>query len=237
VAFGLPQVEVAVADVSTAKAGVAAAKLDLERTKIHAPFAGTVLAENVELGDVVGPGNVLARLVGTKRFLARVAIPVEHLARLTVATDDEHPGSVAKLTQRLADNTAVERTGHVLRITSELDAGSRTGQVLIAVDQPLDPTDGASPLYVGAFVIASIEGRHLGGAVQIPSEALFDGDRVWTLDEEDKLVAATVAIVFSTSTHVVVNGGIAPDDRIIVSALPRAVPGMKVRTSEAPSDG
>lgn len=231
IALRVPQRELAEASVDAARAALDAAKLDLTRSKLRAPFNATVVSESVELGDVVAPGSVIARLVGTDRFLARVSLPVEDLVHLEVATD-ETPGSAVTLTQRLSRGASVVRSGYVLRIVSELDALSRTAQVLIAVDDPLDPPDGAKPLYVGAFVEADIEGASVTEGVTIPRRAIFDGNRVWTVDAQDQLQVRDLEIAFSRGEEVVIAKGLASGDRVVTSAIPRAVGGMKVRIAD-----
>lgn len=46
-------------DVARAAAALEKAKLDLERTKIHAPIAGIVARRNVQIGQAVAPGAML----------------------------------------------------------------------------------------------------------------------------------------------------------------------------------
>ena len=127
IALRVPQRELAEANVDAARAALEAAKLDLTRSKLRAPFNATVVSESVEIGDIVAPGSVIARLVGTDRFLARISLPVEDLVHIEVAKDDQ-PGSPVTLTQRLSRGAEVVRKGYVIRVVSELDPESRTAQ-------------------------------------------------------------------------------------------------------------
>jgi RND family efflux transporter MFP subunit len=235
IAHRVPQLELAQANVEAAEAAVEASKLDLARAVVRAPFNATVVSESVEVGDVVAPGSVMARLIGTDRFIARVSLTVEQLQFVRVAAGDVQ-GSPVTLTQRLGRGATVVRQGHVLRIVSELDAASRTAQVLIAVESPLDPPAGESPLYVGAFVRADIEGAAVDEGVAIPRQAVFDGNRVWVVNENEQIEMRQVVIAFARDEEVVLAEGMNPGDRVVVTTIPQAIAGMDVRVTES-ADG
>ncbi len=61
-----PQLNAARARLEAAEAGVRRAELDLERTRIRAPFAAQVLDRDVNVGSQVAPGESLGRRVGTE---------------------------------------------------------------------------------------------------------------------------------------------------------------------------
>jgi len=69
---GVTAEEVAVSEVAVqqAEVGLAVAKEALERTEIRAPFAGTVTKVEVEVGETVGPGQVVAVLAVLDRLQA-----------------------------------------------------------------------------------------------------------------------------------------------------------------------
>jgi RND family efflux transporter MFP subunit len=232
IALRVPQLELAEANVETARAALASAKLDVDRTILRAPFNATITTKAVERGDFVAPGSVVARLVGTDRFLARISVPLEDL-QLIVRSGE---ATTAVLTQRLDQHTVIERSATVLRVASELDRDSRTAQVLLGIDDPLDPPEGEQSLLVGAFVTARIEGPELERAVEVARRALVDGNRLWVLDENDRLVRRTVTIAFGGDESVVVTAGVEPGERIVVTSLPQALEGMRVRVATGEED-
>ena len=61
----IPQLEAARARVQSAESSLTKAKLDLERTRIVAPFAGRVLRKLVDLGQVVSTNAQLAEIYAT----------------------------------------------------------------------------------------------------------------------------------------------------------------------------
>ena len=69
-----PQLAAAQAAVKAAAAQLARARLDLERTRITAPYAGRVLEQNVDIGQYVTTGTELARIYATD--YAEVRLPL-----------------------------------------------------------------------------------------------------------------------------------------------------------------
>ena len=49
-------------------------KLELERTRITAPFDGIVYEESIDLGDIVSPGRELARFYASDELEVIVAL-------------------------------------------------------------------------------------------------------------------------------------------------------------------
>ncbi|MBL4684573.1 MAG: HlyD family efflux transporter periplasmic adaptor subunit, partial [Nannocystaceae bacterium] len=204
----------------------------LGKISIRAPFNATVLSESIEVGEIVSPGKVLATLVGTDRFWARLSLPVEDLAFVDFPQGDA-PGSKVTVTQELSSGKTVVRSGSVLRLVGSLDAQSRTAQVIVEIDRPLDPPPGELPLLIGAFVSAEIEGRLLEGARAVPRKAVFDGNRVWVVDQDGALRRRTLTIALADDQRVVATAGVEVDDRVVMTPIRTPTEGMKVRIEEA----
>jgi HlyD family secretion protein len=65
------EIAVAQAGVAEARAAVEAAQVLLAQTEVRAPFSGTVTTVNVEVGNIVGPGQVACVLAELNQFQAR----------------------------------------------------------------------------------------------------------------------------------------------------------------------
>jgi hypothetical protein len=121
----------------------------------------------------------------------------------------------------------------VVRTEGELDPKTRMVHVVARVDDPYRPAEpGAAPLSVGLFVDAEIHGRELAGAVRIPRAALHEGDRVFLADPEDRLRIRSVEVAQRGREEIVIRGGLATGERVILSALSVPVDGMPVRPAE-----
>ncbi len=210
-----PQKVLAIARLEAAKAGLSRARLDLERTRLSAPFNALVVQESVEVGQVLGRGAPVAKLVGTDAFWVEVALPVADLAWLQI------PGSEATVS-----GVGLEKPGRVLRLLGELERGGRMARVLVEVT---DPLVGETPLLLGSYVKVSFAGREAKSVVEVPRVALREGDRVWLVDAEDRLEIRRVKVLRRLATSVLVESGLEGGDRLILSRLASPVPGMALR--------
>jgi len=227
-----PQREAAEVRVDSAKSSLERAKLDLGRTTLRAPFNASIAAESVEVGEIASPGQAVATLVGTDALWVRVSIPMEYLRLIDVPGPTLSEGSSARVIQRLGNRGLVERMGRVIRLVNELDPESRTAQVLVEVEDPLDPPAGELPLLPGAFVEVEFIGHELPEVVALPRVAVFEGRYVWVVDDDQRLRKHTLEIGWGDDERVYVTGGLRSGERVLVTPPSPALEGMEVRSAE-----
>lgn len=226
-----PQLAAARARLEADRANLSKAILNLERTRLLAPFEGRVRAESIDQGQYVTPGQPLATLYSTEA--AEIVVPLgdEDLAWIDVPgfTSGPGPGSGARIQARFAGR---ERTwtGWLVRAEGALDARTRMVNVVVLVDEPYARRP---PLAVGLFVQVEIEGQTLEEATLIPRSALRQGGVVWVVDDEEKLRFRKVEVARARGDEVVVRSGLADGDRVIVSALGACTDGMSLRVLSA----
>jgi len=215
-----------------AEAARVQAERNLARCEIRAPYAGRVRDEQVDVGQFVNRGAPVARIYAVDFAEVRLPIPDEELAHLELALvpgAGSAEGPEVTLHADFAGRRQVWK-GRVVRTEGELDPRTRMVHVVARVDDPYRPAEpGAAPLSVGLFVDAEIHGRELAGAVRIPRAALREGDRVFLADAEDRLRIRPVEVAQRGREEVVVQGGLAAGERVILSALSVPVEGMPVR--------
>lgn len=152
----------------THRAELQLAELDLARTEVRPPFAGSLSEVAVEVGQYVRSGDRLVRL--TDPAIVQVAVPISlpDFARLEPLLRSGRQPAV-----ELAENeTAPPRwTGRLVRAAPEADQLTRTIQVFIEVENERQP----SPLLPGTFVQARIEGPILSPSVVVPRDAILGG--------------------------------------------------------------
>lgn len=224
-AFREPQVAMADAAVEAARARLEDAMTRLERTRIRAPFDGQVVQQQADLGQVVGPGVLLARFQSTDVAEIPVALRQEELDLLG-------PGAGRGARVRLTDparEAGASWMGRVLRSEGLIDPATRTVRVVVGVDNPLGQSP---PLLPGAFVRADITGRDASGALRIPRQALREQDQVW-VQEGDRLTIRTVRVLADDDQDVLIAEGLAPGDAVIISALSVVTEGMLIRAAGA----
>lgn len=220
------------AALAAAQSALARAELELERCELRAPFNAMVLDESLELGQLVNPQASLARLVGTDRFLVQASLPVADLERLELPDRSGSGGAKAEIQLDLGSKRQIRRQGRLLRILGELDPNGRMARVLIAVDAPFETAQGDEdrflPLFLGAYVSVTLEGRAFDKAVRLPREALRSDSAVWLLDASSRLEIRPIEILWRAPESVVVQG-LSEGERVITSRVPTPVAGTALR--------
>ncbi len=228
-----PHLVAARENLEAARASLARAELSLERTELRAPFDALVVDEQIDVGQVVGAGSPAATLIDASRFWIQASIPVEKLTLIDIPGIGADAGSPARVVRQVGGGRIGDHEGAVLRLLGELDAATRTGQLLIAIDDPLEAGDGEIPLLPGAFVEVEIEGREVDGAVAVPRAALVDGSRVWLVDDAGQLRSREVEIGWRTPEAVIVIGGLEAGERVVTTPPRQALSGMAVEVVAA----
>lgn len=229
-----PQVAEKQAALEAAQGRLEKARLDLARTELRAPFAAQVLEESVELGQIVNPATPIVSLVGTSEFRVQLSVPVSRLPWLKLPTDSE-PGARVWVIQDLGDKQQVEREGRIVRLLADLEPQGRMARVLVSVKDPLGLHSEqlrASPLLLGAYVRAIVEGPIVENVFRIPRSALREGGELWVRKADDSLELRHVRPLFSYENEILLSEGLEDGDEVILSSIPLPVPGMKLTVTE-----
>ena len=226
-----PQLAQMEASLEAARAQVKQAELDLERTVIHAPFNALVRSTQVHAGAQITAQVSLASLVGTDSYFVEALIAPDRLEWIHFPTDSsEGPGSVAVI----RTGTGGVRQGRVLRLIGDVQTDGRLARLLIEVKDPLSLERKAgeeAPMLLGDYVSAEISGRTLEDVFNIPRRYFKDGNRVYTVDSENRLRIKEIQVVWRDVASVVARG-LSPGELLVISDLPGAVEGMEVQVSE-----
>lgn len=232
-----PQLKNARASLLSAQAALGQAELDLERTVLRAPFDGLVRAESVDLGQVVRVGTAVATLIGSEQAEVLVPLPLADLDWLEVPrSGNSAPGAAADI--RLTAGATEHRwSGRLDRILGEVDPQGRMVRAVIRVQDPYGLQSGgqARPtLAMGTFVEVSLQGKELEDVVVLPVAALRDGQTIW-LAEGGVLQVRPVKVLRRTRDEVVIGAGLAAGEEVVLTYLPGAAPGMKLRALAHPA--
>ncbi|QQL46170.1 efflux RND transporter periplasmic adaptor subunit [Sulfuriroseicoccus oceanibius] len=192
----VPQQEAARKALASAEAALEKAKLDLERTKVVAPFDAIVQERSASPGGVVTVGMQVGTLIAREKVEVRLPLTPEQVARLKLPLAFQ-PGSLQPIpiTLKSPAYPGVSWQALVTRTEASVDPRNQVIHVIAEVQKPFDG-DGA-PLPVGTFVTAVMDGRPVEGVYLIPSASLLDDQYVWTVDAESKLRRQDVVRVFS----------------------------------------
>ncbi|MAW62108.1 MAG: efflux transporter periplasmic adaptor subunit [Planctomycetes bacterium] len=226
-----PQLATARAQVEAAEAAVAQAELDLQRTKIVAPFDALILERHVDLGSQLSRGEAVGRLVGLDTYWVVATVPRAQLRWLQIPSAPGQAASPATVRDAAAWPPGVRREARVDRVIGELDAGTRLARVLVAVEDPLaqNSTDAAAPrLMIGAFVEVSIEGREVSNVVRLDRAYLRKEDTVW-VHEDGVLRVRPVEVAFRDAQYVYLEAGLEAGEEVVITDLSTFVDGAALR--------
>ena len=219
---------VAGANLRDARANFEQAEQSLERTKIVAPFTGLVRSEDVDIGQFIARGSDIATLYASAQVEVRLPVADRQLAFLDLPPTmrGELPAKlrpVVTLTTEYAGQQLVWK-GEIVRTEAEIDVSSRMVQLIARV--PIMDTQ--TPLTVGLFVEAEIEGIFSDNIVTLPRSALRNNGQVLVVDEENKLRFRTIEQLRLYQDNVLVKGGLKSGERVCLSPLQTAIEGMTV---------
>jgi len=219
---------VAEAAVRDAAAALEQSRRDVERTQMRAPFTGLVRTEQVDIGQFVARGAPIAKIYATEDVEVRLPIADRQLAYLNLPVG--HRGELPIDAQPHVTLTAeyggqsLTWNGRVVRAEAQIDVKSRMVHVVARVDNAAQ----ATPLNVGLFVDAEIEGRRAEDVVVLPRAALREGSRVLIVDAEDKIRFRDVSPLRLWGDDVLIQGGIESGERVCISPSQTAIDGMRV---------
>lgn len=235
------------AAVAAARSRLAQAELNLQRTRVRAPCNALVLDENVEPGQLVNARSPVATLVCTDVFRVEVSLALDRLHWVTFPNTAEsageegsaEQGSVVRIRRDLGAAQAAQWTGRVDRLLGDVTENGRMARLLVLVPNPLGHAPGDAQLLLGEYVRVEIMGPRLNDALSLPRRALREGDRVWVHNAENRLEVRHVDVTLGRDDTVIVRRGVAAGERVIVSPLPAALPGMVLQavgeTDSAPA--
>jgi RND family efflux transporter MFP subunit len=234
--FREPQVRQAEARLESAKAGLAVAELNLERTQLSLPVDALIMSEKVDLGQFVVSGQAVGAAYGIESVEIEVPLEDRELAWLnipdnTVSLNGNTPlpkGSDVKVKAKFAGAEHIWQ-GHVVRTTGQIDQTSRLISVVVEVPQPFERADSRPPLMPGMFVEVLIEGNTLKNAVAIPRDAIRESNEVWVV-KDGRLNILDLHIVRADRDFAYAISGLDDGNMIVLSSLDTVVEGMRVRT-------
>jgi len=223
-----PHLEKAQAAITATEAEVKKAQLDLSRTQIITPFNAIVRARHVNLGSQVTVQQTLADLVGTDTYWIQASIPVERLSWIRVPQKQGDPGSTAHILYA----SRFKREGKVIRLMGDLSEEGRMARILIEVNDPLGLDQKKNllpPLLIGDYVHVRIEGNILENVYQIPRTALRDNAFIWVMNENSNLEIKEIRPIWREVDTVLIDGGIKPGERLVITDLSAPVEGMPLQ--------
>jgi len=222
-----PQRQQAQASVKAAQADLDNAKLQLERTKVVAPFSGRVRSKSSDVGQFVSPGSRLGQIFSTDIVEVRLPLTDADLAKIDLPISYVAPNRASApqvtLSAILGGKPQVWNA-QIMRTDASYDTQTRS---LFAIAEVADPygkgmSDNGFPLAPGLFVDAEIVGKALEGKIVLPRDGLRVDDEVYIVDDKGKAEIRKVVVLDTSAERAVLEGGVEPGELVILSPMERS---------------
>jgi RND family efflux transporter MFP subunit len=231
-ALNLTQVAEAEAKLRSARADLQKARLDLQRTEIRVPFLGRVREREVGIGQYVAAGTRVGRVFSIDTVEIRLPLTDTQLVELNLPMGFMANRLMQAPTVNFSaamGNRDYKWQGRIVRVDAAVDQDTRLIYATAEVEDPYGvATSDGMPLAVGMFVSAQIEALSEQSALVMPRLALRNLDKVYVINDENRLEIRTVDVLSTSEDRVLVTSGVRTGDRVVISTLPNAVDGMEV---------
>jgi len=230
-ALNKPQVLEAEALLLAAEADLKEAKLNVARTEINVPFLGRVRERNVGIGQYVSAGAPLGRVFSTNTVEIRLPLTDAQLEELNLPmgfTADAFNAPKVEFSAEVGRRSHAWK-GHIVRVNASVDQQTRLIYAVAEVEDPYGlGSDNGAPIAVGMFVHADIAGVSSQAALVLPRLALRNANKVYVINDENRLEIRTVEVLSTSEETVLVSTGVEVGDKVVTSTIPAAVDGMEV---------
>ena len=195
--------------------------VEIEKTKLLAPFDGSVVTRLVDKGKVVGAGQTLFNLQQNGQLEARFALSSDYVDKLS-------------LNQLMTLSTQSEQiSGKVKSIAQQRRLDTRTVDVIVSLTEQIHSILPGDLLHIAISTNINAQG------FWVPRKALVSGVRgLWSLfvveviDGEQQLVTKLVEIVHADDKKVYVRGALQDGVTVVIDGVQRVVSGQKVLINE-----
>ncbi len=205
------------AQVAALEASLADILHELDDSVLLAPYDGCIARRKIDEGTVIAAGAPVVELIETGALEAWVGVP---------------PASARSFA--VGDNTSLRIDGRdyaavVQSVRPELDAQTRTQNVVLRIDDAAGPTSGG--LVAGEVVRLGVAEPVAMSGYWVPTQALSPDRRgLWSVlvVEDGKAAQRAVEVIENAGDRSFVRGALQPGEAVIVEGAHRVVAGQRV---------
>lgn len=228
-----PQLAAAQAQLKSTEAALGRAKLDLDRTKIRAPYTGQMIRDNVSLGQYVTIGTPVAEIFKTDEVEVHLPISQTEYVQLGFGQVDFSTNKrYVELTSEFGGKT-YQWQAQITGTDGIFDQATRQTNVIAKITNSLQSEANKPNLKLGQFVDALIVGRTIKDVVVVPNESVREGNSLFVA-EDGRLARKLVDILWQDDKNTLIRSGISQGDQVVTTALSTTVSGARVEIKNKP---
>lgn len=186
-------------------------EVKLSKYRIYAPFTGSYVQVNTQVGAVAGMGVKLAGIIESRKLELQVPIESEDIKWLQIGDQVDVLTSESKLVA----------TGKLLRKSEFVDEGTQSITVFVGLN------DKNRDLYQGQYLTAKFKGKLIDKAMEIPRNAVFRSNRVFVV-EEGMLKEKQINVLKRNEDSLIFDG-LDEGDLLVTTVPVKAAENMKVQ--------
>lgn len=209
--------EVATNDLRSAEADINLLQAQIAKTRVYAPFSGTVGLRLVSEGSYVAPGTSIASLYDLEPAKIEFSVPGKY-------TNTINKGDVIRFT---TDGSKENYQGEIYAVEPQIDPATRTLKI-----RALSPNKDHR-LLPGQFARINLTLESLDNAIMVPAQSVvpeLNGHKVFVL-RQGKIAQQQVEIGMRTETQVQILSGLQQGDSVLTTGILQARPGSAVTVS------
>lgn len=227
-----PQQLAAQATLASAEAALSKAQLGLDRTKVIAPFDGRVLNKMVDLGQVSGSNTQVAEVYATDYLEIRLPIRDADLQFVNLPEEYRNYDTAPERASVNVFSTLTKNKkpwqGKVVRTESAIDDNARQLHVVAQINDPFgEAAIGRTPLKIGEYVTAEIQGKLIQNALVIPSSTIYQNTYVYVV-EENVVIRRNIDVLWQNTDKALIGTGLQDGDRLVTTTLGQVASGTRV---------
>ena len=196
--------------------------VEIGKTKLLAPFNGSVVGRLVDKGTVVSTGQTLFNLQQNGQLEARFALSADHVNKFSI---DQVIAVTTKTNQTL---------GKIKSIAQQRRLDTRTVDMIISLTEP------NLSILPGDLLHIDISSNIDAQGFWVPRKALVSSVRgLWSLftvediDGEQQLVVKLVEVVHADDKKAFVRGALKEQVSVVIEGVHRLVSGQKVTINDS----
>jgi len=215
------QLDAANANVANAEARLNSVEVELQKTKLRAPFAGQIVRQYLDSGTVVSAGQALFSIIESSALEARFGLPEQ--TAFGVKPGQEYMVSINQ----------VSLPAVVKSVAQERQLSTRTIDSVLTLDDSALSAQQRASLVSGDLVSLQVDIPVSKAGAWVPVTALASGVRgmwlLYVINSDQMVETRMVSIEYANQYKAFISGAIANNDQYVTEGIHRITPHQQVK--------